>query len=81
MKKRLLSVIMAAVMMLTTAPYSALAAENEAVVTERYSLKTPKQPLMKFLVKIQKTVLKTIPMAVLLKMKMCYMTKIWTVHF
>ena len=34
MKKRLLSVMMAAVMMLTTAPYSALAAENETVVTE-----------------------------------------------
>lgn len=34
MKKRLLSVIMAAVMMLTIAPYSALAAENETIVTE-----------------------------------------------
>lgn len=34
MKKRLLSVMMAAVMMLTIAPYSALAAENETIVTE-----------------------------------------------
>lgn len=34
MKKRLLSVMMAAVMMLTIAPCSAFAAENEAVITE-----------------------------------------------
>ena len=34
MKKRLLSVMMAAVMMLTIAPYSVLAADDETVVTE-----------------------------------------------